>query len=645
MNKDNTIYAYGGKLLRVNLSSGAIRTAATLDYAREWLGASGIAVKILYDELRSWMTPYDPANRLIVGAGALVGTTAPGANKMNISTLGPMTGGWASSCSDSYFGGQLKCAGFDSIVLEGKAHAPAYLWIDDDTVELRDASRLWGRTTRETLEMLREIHADPRLHTLSIGPAGENLVRGACVIQDKSRAFGRGGVGAVMGSKNLKAIVARGTGSIRIADPDRFMRAAVNCRKMFKGLATTENFHRYGTLGIMTGKQAVCGIAYKNFQDTRLPDELAAAIDPRHLIDKYQVSKQSYPGCAFGGCSRIMHVTQGPYAGLTTESNQWEVVSTIQGRLAIEDPAFMLKANTLCNEYGLDVDAAGASIGWAMECYQRGIIDERDTGGLKLEWGDAALALDLIKKMAFREGFGNLLAEGCARAAAVIQRGSDYYALNIKGLDLYEPLRGAMGWSLGATTSTRGGGHTTGGPVIETMGNLDVQKAREVYGIDNPHKAQDYEGKAKMVTFGEGLQRTNNCLGICHWNTSYFDPNLPNIPELAELYSAATGWETSVEDLKRMTTRQVNLEKAFNLRFTDFARKDDLPTPRDMNEPIKTGNLAGWRLDEKKFNQMLNEYYDLHGWDRKTSFPKRQTLVDLDLKSVADDLERIGKLR
>jgi aldehyde:ferredoxin oxidoreductase len=280
-----------------------------------------------------------------------------------------------------------------------------------------------------------------------------------------------------------------------------------------------------------------------------------------------------------------------------------------------------------------------------MECFQRGIITEKDTNGLKLEWGDAEAALELIRKMANREGFGDILAEGCARAADIIGRDSAYYALHIKGLDLYEPCRGAIGWSLGATTSTRGGGHTTGGPVIETMGNLDVEKAKEVYGIDNPHKAEEYEGKAKMVTFGESLQRANNCMGVCHWNTSYFDPGFPNITELAELYSAATGWETSVEDLKRMTMRQLNLEKALNLRFTNFDRKDDLPTPRDLAEPIGTGNLAGWRLDEDKYNRLLDEHYDLHGWDRESSFPKRQTLMDLDLQYVAKDLEKIGKLR
>ncbi len=643
MAKNEELYSYAGNILRVNLSNGEIGHEPTLTYARDWIGSSGIAVKILYDELRPWVTPFDPANRIIIGSGALVGTTAPGANKMNISTLGPMTGGWASSCSDSYLGGQLKRAGHDSIVIRGKAHKPVYLWIEDDVVEVRDASHLWGKTTWETLEIIRDTLGDSSLHVLSIGPGGENLARGACVIQDKSRAFGRGGMGAVMGSKNLKAIVVRGSGAIRVAEQERFMKAAVNCRKMFKGMKS-DNFHKYGTLGIMQGKQAVCGIAYKNFQDCHLPEDMAAAIDPKHTIEKYQVSKQSYPGCAFGGCSRIMHITEGPYAGLVTESNQWEVVSTIQGRLAVEEPTFMFMANTLCNQYGLDVDSAGSPIGWAMECFEKGIIDEKDTDGLVLNWGNAEAALELIRKIAYREGFGNILAEGCARAADIIGRGSDYYAMHIKGLDLYEPCRGAMAWSLGATTSTRGGGHTTGGPVIETMGDLDVEKAREVYGIDNPHRAEEYDNKAKMVTFGESLQRANNCLGVCHYNTSYFDPNLPSLPELAELYSAATGWETTVEDLKRLTLKQVSMEKALNLRFTSFDRKDDMPTQRDLKEPLKTGNLAGWKIDEEKYNKMLDEYYDLHGWDRETSYPKRDSLTDLGIDYVAKDLEKIGKL-
>ena len=306
----------------------------------------------------------------------------------------------------------------------------------------------------------------------------------------------------------------------------------------------------------------------------------------------------------------------------------------------------MLKANALCNQFGMGVDEVGSAIGWAMECYQRGIIDEKDTGGFKLEWGDADLALELTRKIAYREGFGDLLAEGCYRAAQILGRDSDYYAMHLKGVDLYETLRGSLGWCLGATTSTRGGGHTTGAPLCETAdASLDVEKAQQVYGIPNPHKPTEYDGKAKMVTYGEVLQRTNNAFGVCHYNTTYWDPHLTDLPQLAELYSAATGYETTVDDLRRLAMRQLNLEKALNLRFTEWARKDDMPTQRDLNEPITAGGFAGWKMEESKFNKMLDEYYELHGWDLETSYPQKQTLLDLGLEEVAEDLEKIGKLR
>jgi aldehyde:ferredoxin oxidoreductase len=647
MGGDDTLYGYSGMILRVNLSNGHIWTESTSKYARDWVGASGIAIKILYDELRPWLTPYDPVNRLIFGAGPLIGTTAPGANKISVSTLGPMTGGWASGHSDSYFGGQLRYAGYDLLVIEGRAHKPVYLYIYDDKVQIRDASRLWGKTTWETCDTIREKHSDNTLHTVSIGPAGENMARGACIIQDKGRAFGRCGIGAVMGSKNLKAITAKGTGSIKVADPKRFMEAVVTCRKMIKNAKGLDLFENYGTLSLLPGKQENCGMCYKNFQETRLPDEMAEAIDPRKSSNKYRVSQVSFPGCGIGGCSRTMFITDGPYAGLKTESSQWETFSTLQTRLAISEPTFTYKANAYCNQLGLDVDAAGGAIGWAMECFQRGIINERDTGGLKLEWGDAGVALELIRKIAYREGFGNILAEGCARAATIIGRDSNYYCLHIKSQDLYENLRASNGWALGCTTSTRGGGHTTGSVAPPSNFRMDFERAWTLFGLKppgNPGEATEYEDKPQMVKYTEILTRMCNSLGICFYNTAWLNHEAVGLPEIVELYSAATGWETTIEDTERLGMRQLNLEKAFNLRHTDFDRKDDMPTPRDMNEPIPTGRLAGWRLDRDKWNKMLDEYYDIHGWDRKTSFPKRVTLVELGIESVADELAKIGKL-
>lgn len=646
MANQNVLYAYAGKILRINLSDRNITTQPISQYAKEWMGGSGIAIKILYDELRPWMTPFDPSNKLVFGSGALLGTVAPGACKSNISTLGPMTGGWASGLSDSYVGGQLKYAGYDSIVIEGKASRPVYLWINDAHVQIMDASHLWGKTTWQTLDMIREELGDKNLHAVSIGPAGEFLVRGACIIQDKGRAFGRCGSGAVMGSKNLKAIVARGTGSIRVAQPERFMKIVSEIREMFKKGESLQETRKYGTLGKLEAKQKNCGMNYKNFQDCTVPDNMLKAIDPHKIIEKYQTSRQSFPGCAVG-CGRRMHITEGPYAGLKAEMNQIEALVTLQTRFAIYEPTFMVKANAYCNQMGLDIDAAGGAIGWAMECFQRGILDEKDSGGMRPEWGDSEIVLELIRKISHREGFGNLLAEGSARAADIVGRESAYYAMHIKGQDLYEPCRGSLGWSLGTTTSTRGGGHTTGAvidyrPYSKGPGK---EKASLIYGVDNPFTALEYDGKAKMITYQEVLHRMCNCLGICHMNTIHWDIEFLDLPQLAQLYSSATGWDVTVEDLTYMAKRQINLEKAFNLRHTDFDRKDDMPTPRDMNEPIPSGRLKGWKMDRDKYNKMLDEYYDLHGWDRQTSFPKRKTLEDLGLEYVADDLSKINKLR
>lgn len=641
MAKNEPLYSYAGKILRVNLSNGRVRTEPVHDYAREWLGSTGIAIKILYDELRSWVTPYDPANKIVFGAGVLTGTPAPGACKMSASTLGPRTGGWASGLADTYVGGELKCAGYDVLVIEGKAHRPVYLWIEDETVELRDATPLWGKTTWETLDLLRSELRDPSLHILSVGPAGENGVRGACIIHDRARAFGRCGTGAVMGMKNLKAIAVRGTGAVKVANRDRFMEAVRNVREMFKTARGVDEMQKYGTLKLLEKKQGVSGVCYKNFQETYFPEAMAEAIEPKKSIEKYMVARQNFPGCPIG-CGRHLYITEGPYAGLVTEANQWEVVSTLQGRLAIEEPTFMFKANALCNQLGLDIDAAGGAIGWAMECYQRGILTEKDTDGLKLKWGDAGVALELIRKIVYREGFGEILAEGCARAADLLGRESGYYAMHIKGQDLYESCRGNLAWSLGTTTSTRGGGHTTG--AIETLPGVDAEKMRAIYEVENAENVLEYDGKAKMTAYMEAVHRVNNCLGICHFNTIWGNLDLIDLPQMAELYSAATGWETSVNDLKRMAERQLNLEKAFNLRFTRFDRKDDLPTLRDLSEPIPTGPGAGWKMDFDRYNRMLDEYYEIHGWDRRTSFPTREALVRLGLEQVADDLEKIGKL-
>jgi len=639
----NSMCAYAGKILRINLSNGSISTEPTESYAKEWLGASGIATRILYSEVKPWVTPYSPANRLIFGAGALVGTLAPGASRMSGESINTLTGGFGTSNCDSHFGGQLKYAGYDTIIIQGKAHRPVYLWIDDGNVEIREASHLWGKTTWETFVMIRQEHHDDRIHTLSIGPAGENLVRGACVIQDRGRAMGRCGLGGIMGSKNLKAIAVRGSGAIKVADPNRFMNAVDRVRAMFDKSSSIASIRRAGTAVMAPSKQAVCGIPYKNFQFLAIPEDMLKSLDQEKVQDNYKVRNIGYPGCPVS-CSRYYRIDNGPYAGYETEGYQFEALASLGTKLGMYDPTFIIRANGYCNEMGLDLDLAAETIAWAMECYEKGILKKSDVDGLKLEWGDSGVALELMRKIAYREGFGDILAEGSAKAAETIGRDSSYYAMNIKGQDLYEVIRGAVGWGLGVTTSTRGGGHTTGAPACETIMAMDPEQAKKVYGITTANEPLSYEGKAELVEFFEQLHRVNNCLGICHLTTVWIDVWLTGFPEMAELYSAATGWETSVADLKRTAKRQLNIEKAFNLLRTNFDRKDDYPTLRDMNEPIPTGKVAGWKLERKDWDALLDEYYDMHGWDKETSFPTRTCLEELGLKDIADDLEKVGKL-
>lgn len=448
-----------------------------------------------------------------------------------------------------------------------------------------------------------------------------------------------------MGSKNLKAVAVKGSGDVKIAEPNRFMEAVDSLLERFADSPKVANIRRLGTSGILPRKQEMCGIPYKNFQFLVLPDELYEKIDQEKVQEDFKVRNLSGMSCPIA-CGRYLYVDHGSYAGLRSEGYQFEAVADFHGKLGVEDPGSCIKMNSYCNQLGLDIDLVAGSIGWAMECYQRGIIDEKDTDGLKLNWGDADTILELIRKIAYREGFGNILAEGCARAADLVGRKSDYFAMHMKGQDLYEVIRGAVGWGLGVCVSTRGGGHTTGAPCLETTAeDLDEDRSRKIYdGVSTVTQPLSYEGKAKLVAFTEKLHRINNSLGICHFATVWSNPDVTGVSEMAELYSAATGWETTEEDLRRAATKMLNVEKVFNVLHADLSRKDDYPPLRDMEEPIPNGSAAGWKISKEKWDELLDEYYEINNWDKHTGLPTRRCLERLNLKEIADDLEKSGKV-
>jgi aldehyde:ferredoxin oxidoreductase len=643
--KNREIYGYAGRILRVDLTAAKVSVEPTIKYAHEWLGGSGLAQWILYNEVKPDIRPLDPGNKLIIGTGAFNGTLAPGSSRVTADAKSPMTGGVGSSNSDGFFSTELKFAGYDLIVFEGKASKPIYLWIDDDKVELRDAFHLRGKTTWETDEKIKQDMADDRIQIMCIGPAGENLVRGACIIVNKGRGLGRCGLGAVMGSKNLKAIAVRGTGAVEVADPARFINAVDDSRKVFSNEGKESKQTQYGTLRITANKQNICGIPYRNFQYLDLPVDSFTKLNK--AIHDWQTNYRTriigYPACP-RPCDRYFKIERGPYAGLKCGGVQFETIADYAGKLGVDDPDFNIKINAYCNQLGLDVDLPAGSIGWAMECYQRGILKDSDTDGMKLAWGDAETILELTRKIAYREGFGEILGEGCARCAQKFGKESEYFALHVKGQDLYEVIRSAIGWGLGVCVSTRGGGHTTGAPALETSPMVDLDLAEQVYGVRALGNPLAFEGKVALVGYMEHLTRINNSTGLCHSLTTWSNPAFIGLPEIAELYSAATGWETTEDDLKRKAARMLNVEKAFNILHVGFSREDDYPPQRCLEEPIPRGSAAGFQIRREKWDRLLDEYYDMHNWDKKTGFPTRECLEELNLEQIADELEKVDRL-
>jgi aldehyde:ferredoxin oxidoreductase len=549
-----------------------------------------------------------------------------------------MTGGVGSANSCGHFAPELKFAGYDHIVFQGRSRRPVYLWINDDQVEILDASHIWGRTTWQTDDLIKEDLGNEEIQIACIGPAGENLVRSACIITNRARSASRCGLGAVMGSKNLKAVAVRGSDSIEVAYPERFMEAVDKAWEKLKasGAANKElNPHRFNKAGIMP---------VRNFQDAYMSPDKLDKLMPQVYEENCEIRRLGYFACPIH-CSRLYKVRGGQYAGLVSEGLHANDLLNWVGRfdLDLDDPAVMIKLHALCNEYGLDQDNASCSIAWAFECYQRGIFTQKDTDGLKLEWGDYQVVAELLRKVAYREGLGDLLAEGSKRASQIVGKGSDGFAIHVKGQDSMEPMRTSKGWALGCGVSTRGGTHTRGAAFIEMTGDIPLEICEKIWGVQ-VEGPLSYENKAKLVVYYERLQAVLDSLGVCLFSSNYNGPDLLGPDDLAELYSAATGIEMDEDGLMRMGERIHNIEKAFNILHAGFSRRDDDPPQRLMDEPVESGPMKGERLDREKWDQMLDEYYELHGWDKETGWQTRKCLEDLDLQKVADHLEKVERV-
>lgn len=625
-------YGYGGDILRVDLTNEKIAIEPTSRYAERFVGGRGIDAWILFNELDPSVGPLDPENMLLLGVGPLVGTLSPFCSRVSIDTKNAFTNGLGSANCGGHFGAEMKYAGFDNLVVTGKAERPVYLWLNDGEAELVDASDLWGGTTWDTERAIREGRADNEVRVIGIGPAGENLVKSACIISDRAKAAGGSGVGAVMGSKNLKAVVARGTLPITIAEPTRFIEAVDEARSKIECFSTAKLYRQDGYYGVESYHGSPAWEAgfrpVRNGQDDYWePDKIRRVAGD--TIKKYRKKILACFGCPVG-CMPWMVVPDGPYkvAGEGWWNNSSNSFCT---RVDCDNPEAAIKAHLLTNQLGLDGDNASVVIGWAFECYERGLLSKEDTGGLELDWGNHDAVLALIEKLAHREGFGEFLAEGVKSASERLGRGSEDFAIHIKGQDSVDGIRISKGWGFGVVTSPAAGRHLRGA----------------VHSF-NPAQFLSYDDVPWMVYLQEQYKAILDMTGTCLYNNGLLSWETEASEQAAHLFteltSSLTGMDLNVERFMRIGRRVHNLEKAFNTLHAGFTRRDDYPPKRYWNEPVKSGPFRGERIDHDAWERMLDEYYSLQGWDTETGWQRRETLEALDMKPVADRLGNAGLL-
>jgi aldehyde:ferredoxin oxidoreductase len=625
-----------GKILRADLSTGRIWTEPIEPYASRFLGGRAINSLILLNEVSPDTRWSDPENPIIFGVGCLVGTLAPAANRVSIDTKNPYNGGKGSANFGGGFGPELKYAGFDHVVITGRANKPVYLWIHDGQAEVRDAADIWGKTTYETEAILQRELGDDRIEIAAIGPAGENMVKAACVIGGLFKAAGGCGVGAVMGSKNLKALVARGHGAIRVADSAGFVRAVDSTVAKIESSPLTPRW-RKGCIEAYCPPESplwdLDGECIRNGQVGSWPLEkrFNLASKDRGVL-KY---KKRITGCFAcpAGCHQYSEISDGPYQG-TKGIGYWIASALYSSRFDVDDAAASIKFHLLCNELGLDGSASAAVISWVFECYQKGLITKEDTGGLELRWGDGETMNRMVEELAYRRGIGELLADGGVEAARRLGKGSDTFLAAIKGQDTDDSFRIEKGWGLGLSTSPNGPRHLRGAVSSPALcGPRHISR-----------ETTDYENQPEAVFWQVQAKEIEDIVGICNYMGTYFGVRALEPSDYTELTRTALGIDISEEEFMRLGQQAYNLEKAFNTIHVGFTRKDDYPPTRYVEEAIDSGPFVGFKCDRDKWDEMLDRFYELNGWDPATGWQTRSGLHALGLYDVAAKLAAAGRL-
>ncbi|MBP1622324.1 MAG: aor 11 [Acidobacteria bacterium] len=624
---------YAGKVLFVDLSKGSIHEEPLPEkICREFVGGYGLGIRILYERMKPRVEPFGEGNILGIVTGVLTATSVPGSGRYGVVTKSPMTGAWSESNAGGTFGPELKTAGYDAIFFSGISPEPVYLLISDGKVELRDASKLWGKDTYETEECIHAETGDRRLKVACIGPAGEVKSLLAGIVNEKGRIAARGGAGAVMGSKKLKAVAVRGgTARIGVANRDRLKETQARFLSVIKNSEFAKGLTAAGTGGAVSFLVSIGDSPLKNWRLTgtdALPS--VSNLDSANM-DKYKKSHYACQACPIR-CGAIIEQREGPFA-IPGEAHrpEYESIAALGGLVMNDNLEAVIKANDICNRYGIDTISTGTAIAFAMECYENGLITKEDTGGIDLTWGNADAIVALTESIAKREGFGAVLADGPTIAAERIGKGSRQYAMAVrgKGLPFHDPRMSPAGGTAFIADANPGhhmNNQATG--MLENGAPIGKDAALQAPKM-NPFA--DFDKKGQIYAVGFAYHQLFDDAGMCALYTVNTTP-----PELAELISDVTGWDFGWEEALKAGRRVLTLRQAFNAREGITPDQFDLPE-RIKSEPLPVKSGAPPKID---YQALKAGYFEAMGWDITTGLPSEKTLADLGLTTLTRDLER-----
>ncbi len=623
---DKLVYGYSGKQLRISLDSGKVSVESiNPQVLRKYIGGAGYGARILYDELQKGIDPLSKANKLIFATSPLSLNQIPGGGCVIVCFKSPLTNAWSESKCGSDFGPELKRAGYDAVIIEGRSENPVYIVINDEDIAIKPAEHLTGKSISEKIKMIREELGDQKISVMCIGPAGEKLVKIAVALSDQ-RAAGRCGVGAVMGSKNLMGIAVKGSKKVRVAQPERFKEAIKKAMKVVRKNEVAAGFKEHGTTGEMIANDAAGDWPTKNWQSNHWgkAEEIYNEFYNKYLIKNHAC----YRGCPIA-CGRVAEVKEGKYKTAVHEGCEYESLSAFTAFVLNENVEAAIQASYLCNEYGIDTISAGAIIAFAMECYEHGVIKKKDIGDLDLSWGNPDALSEMIRLISMREGLGDILAEGVKTASKILGKGSEKFAIHGKGLEApaHDPRSGK---ALAVTYGTANRGmchiHPLEGMAYDS-GKFDFGLVK--YGLVDPNTIHrwDEKGKGKSVKILQDGLIVPDILSTC----KFFLYAGLTIDNYADMLSALTGWEIDGRELLKVGERVINLQRLFNIR-EGFNRDDDLIPERVRQRPSFGIYQDEPRCVIKDYEGMLNEYYEARGWDLITGKPSKDKLRELGLE-------------